>query len=88
MIPEAAGTTFTPAGPGAASQLWTAIKDHRIGVHGQGEGNGTPAIQINGASPGGQSLTIEIGPDVPGGPPGSQDEDGDRYVEIWNLVFM
>ncbi len=25
---------------------------------------------------------------VPGGPPGSADEDGDRYVEIWNLVFM
>jgi alanyl-tRNA synthetase len=24
----------------------------------------------------------------PGGPPGSPDEDGDRYVEIWNLVFM
>ena len=23
-----------------------------------------------------------------GGPPGSPDEDGDRYVEIWNLVFM
>jgi len=28
------------------------------------------------------------GPEVWGGPPGSADEDGDRYIEIWNLVFM
>ncbi len=28
------------------------------------------------------------GPGVAGGPPGSADEDGDRYIEIWNLVFM
>jgi alanyl-tRNA synthetase len=28
------------------------------------------------------------GPGIPGGPPGSKDADADRYVEIWNLVFM
>ena len=33
-------------------------------------------------------IFYDHGPDVPGGPPGSADEDGDRFVEIWNLVFM
>lgn len=33
-------------------------------------------------------IFYDHGPDVPGGPPGSKDEDGDRYIEIWNLVFM
>ena len=33
-------------------------------------------------------IFYDHGPDVPGGPPGSPDEDGDRYVEVWNLVFM
>jgi alanyl-tRNA synthetase len=33
-------------------------------------------------------IFYDHGADVPGGPPGSPEEDGDRYVEIWNLVFM
>ena len=33
-------------------------------------------------------IFYDHGPDVFGGPPGSPDEDGDRYIEIWNLVFM
>lgn len=33
-------------------------------------------------------IFFDHGPDISGGPPGSLDADGDRYVEIWNLVFM
>ena len=33
-------------------------------------------------------IFYDHGDDVPGGPPGSKDEDGDRFIEIWNLVFM
>ena len=33
-------------------------------------------------------IFYDHGPDLPGGPPGSEDEDGDRFIEIWNLVFM
>lgn len=33
-------------------------------------------------------IFYDHGPEVWGGPPGSPDEDGDRYIEIWNLVFM
>ncbi len=33
-------------------------------------------------------IFYDHGPDIWGGPPGSADEDGDRYIEIWNLVFM
>jgi alanyl-tRNA synthetase len=33
-------------------------------------------------------IFYDHGPEVAGGPPGSADEEGDRYVEIWNLVFM
>ncbi len=33
-------------------------------------------------------IFYDHGAQIPGGPPGSPDEDGDRYIEIWNLVFM
>ena len=33
-------------------------------------------------------IFYDHGPDIAGGPPGSPDADGDRYIEIWNLVFM
>jgi alanyl-tRNA synthetase len=33
-------------------------------------------------------IFYDHGEHIPGGPPGSPDEDGDRFVEIWNLVFM
>ena len=33
-------------------------------------------------------IFYDHGEEVAGGPPGSPDEDGDRYIEIWNLVFM
>jgi alanyl-tRNA synthetase len=33
-------------------------------------------------------IFYDHGPHIPGGPPGSPDADGDRFVEIWNLVFM
>ena len=33
-------------------------------------------------------IFYDHGPEVAGGPPGSPEQDGDRYIEIWNLVFM
>jgi alanyl-tRNA synthetase len=33
-------------------------------------------------------IFFDHGDHIPGGPPGSPDQDGDRFIEIWNLVFM
>src|SRR5947207_1632661 len=33
-------------------------------------------------------IFYDHGPEIPGGPPGSPDAEGDRFIEIWNLVFM
>jgi alanyl-tRNA synthetase len=42
----------------------------------------------NGPSGPCSEIFYDHGPDIPGGPPGSPEEDGDRFIEIWNLVFM
>jgi alanyl-tRNA synthetase len=46
--------------------------------------------QMGDTGPCGPSTEIfwDHGEDIPGGPPGSEDDDLDRYIEIWNLVFM
>jgi alanyl-tRNA synthetase len=46
--------------------------------------------QMADTGPCGPSTEIfyDHGADIAGGPPGSPDEDGDRFIEIWNLVFM
>ena len=46
--------------------------------------------QMGDTGPCGPSTEIfwDHGEDIPGGPPGSENDDLDRYIEIWNLVFM
>jgi alanyl-tRNA synthetase len=60
----------------------------RIGDH--PEGGSDNFWQMGDTGPCGPCTEIfyDHGADVPGGPPGSADADGDRWIEIWNLVFM
>ena len=60
-----------------------------------GDKKGAPFVsdnfwQMADTGPCGPSSEIfyDHGADIPGGPPGSPDKDGDRFIEIWNLVFM
>jgi alanyl-tRNA synthetase len=72
-----------------AADIW--LKD--IGVSPQrfarlGEASNFWAMGDTGPCGPCSEIFYDHGPEVPGGPPGSADEEGDRFVEIWNLVFM
>jgi alanyl-tRNA synthetase len=78
-----------------AYDLWhkmiglAADKIVRIG-HNKPDGGSDNFWQMGDTGPCGPCTEIfyDHGPQVAGGPPGSRDADGDRWVEIWNLVFM
>lgn len=77
-----------------AHTIWTAemgVPDERVIRIGDKPGGGSDNFwQMGDTGPCGPCTEIfyDHGPEVAGGPPGSPDEDGDRYIEIWNLVFM
>ena len=72
-----------------AAQLWVSeagVRPERITR--MGEQSNFWAMGDTGPCGPCSEIFYDHGPEVAGGPPGSADEDGDRYVEIWNLVFM
>ncbi len=77
-----------------AYNLWTGemgVPPERVIRIGDKPGGGSDNFwQMGDTGPCGPCTEIfyDHGPEVAGGPPGSPDEDGDRYIEIWNLVFM
>src|SRR3990170_4246604 len=82
---------------GEAYDLWTqevgvpASRVARIGDKpGAGRYQSDNFWQMGDTGPCGPCSEIfwDHGPEVAGGPPGSAEADGDRYIEIWNLVFM
>jgi alanyl-tRNA synthetase len=72
-----------------AAQIW--LKD--VGVSPErfarlGESSNFWAMGDTGPCGPCSEIFYDHGPEIAGGPPGSAEEEGDRYVEIWNLVFM
>ena len=77
-----------------AHAVWTGevgLPPERVLRIGDKPGGGSDNFwQMGDTGPCGPCTEIfyDHGPDVPGGLPGTPEEDGDRYIEIWNLVFM
>lgn len=77
-----------------AHTIWTTeigVPDERVIRIGDKPSGGSDNFwQMGDTGPCGPCTEIfyDHGPEVAGGPPGSAEEDGDRYIEIWNLVFM
>ena len=77
-----------------AYELWTRMigipADRCIRIGDKPGGGSDNFWQMADTGPCGPCTEIffDHGPSVAGGPPGSPDADGDRYIEIWNLVFM
>ena len=67
-----------------------AEKIVRIGDNKGGKYNSDNFWQMGDTGPCGPCSEIfyDHGPEIWGGPPGSPEEDGDRFIEIWNIVFM
>jgi alanyl-tRNA synthetase len=77
-----------------AFEIWNKVVGvparHIVRIGDQPSGGSDNFWQMGDTGPCGPCTEIfyDHGPDVPGGPPGSADADGDRWIEIWNLVFM
>ncbi len=65
-------------------------KDRIVRIGDKPSGSSDNFWQMGDTGPCGPCTEIfyDHGADIPGGPPGSPDEDGDRWIEVWNLVFM
>jgi alanyl-tRNA synthetase len=77
-----------------AYELWTKMigvpADRCVRIGDKPGGGSDNFWQMADTGPCGPCTEVfyDHGPGIPGGPPGSPDADGDRYIEIWNLVFM